>query len=134
MTLDRRLLYVFALLEAGMSALATLGGTLFMGGNPLYIGVGAAIVALYIAAGQAASVGRRWGLLTLIVCECVRLTGFFLSAAVGMFPAVQLTLTGATLTDGLILPSIVAVMAATQLIARPATSATPALPIAELVA
>jgi hypothetical protein len=119
MTMDRRLLYVFALTEAGMSALASLGGLIFMGLNPFNIVIGGAIAALYIVAGQAASRGRRWGLITLIVCECVRLTGFGLSAVIGLLPWVDLSLTGATLADGLILPAIVTVMAATQLINRP---------------
>jgi hypothetical protein len=128
MTMDRRLLYMFALLEAGMSALATLGGTIFMGFSPFYLGFGFGVVALYIVAGQAASQGRRWGLLTLIVCESVRLTGFGLSAMIGLLPWVELTLTGSTLTDGLILPGIVAVMAAMQLINRSPGARPPAIP------
>ena len=128
MMLDRRLLYVFALLEAGMAALATLGGLIFMGPDPFYIVFGAGIVALYVVAGQAASRGRRWGLIALLACECVRVTGFGLSALIGALPWVELTLTGATLTDGLILPVVVAVMAATQLIRRPIPDA-PAPPL-----
>lgn len=130
--MDRRLLYVFALLEAGMSGLATLGGLLFMGLSPLYIGSGLAVVVLYVAAGQAASRGRRWGLLTLIICESVRLIGFALSGLIGMLPWVELTLTGSSLTDGFILPSIVAVMAAVQLVNRPAATI-PGAPAADTV-
>jgi hypothetical protein len=125
MMMDRRLLYVLALLEAGMSALASLGGLIFMGPDPAYVTVGAAIATLYIVAGQAASRGRRWGLVTLIVCESVRLTGFGLSAAAGALPWVELTLTGATLADGLILPGVVAAMAAAQLIGRPVAAPPP---------
>lgn len=134
MTLDRRLLYVFALLEAGMAGLATLGGTLFMGANPLYIGIGAAIVTVYVVAGQAASAGRRWALITLLACETLRLVGFALSLLVGLLPQVELTLTGATLADGLILPAIVVVMVARQLAVRRPAPTTPTLRMPELVA
>lgn len=127
-TMDRRLLYVLALFEAGMSLLATLGGTLFMGADPLYLAVGTAVATLYIVAGLAALRGRRWGLLTLAICEGVRLAGFGLSELIGLLPAVQLTLTGATLVDSFVLPAIVAIMAATQFIGSAAVAVPVALP------
>jgi hypothetical protein len=129
-----RLLYVLVLFEAGMSLLSTLGGTLFMGGDPWYLGVGLAVAALYIAAGQAASRGRRWGLLTILIAECLRLTGFGLSTLIGLTPWVQVTLTGASVLDSLILPAIVAVVAAVVLINTPRTPARIDVETLELVA
>jgi hypothetical protein len=123
---DRRLLFTLVLFEAGMSLLAMLGGALFMGGAWWYIVCGLLIAALYVVAGQAAASGRRWGPVTLIVIECLRLTGFGISAVIGLLPWVQLTLTGATLVDSLILPTIVAVMAAIQLIRPPVPPMEPA--------
>jgi hypothetical protein len=129
-----RLLYVLVLFEAGMSLLSTLGGTLFMGGDPIYLGVGLAVATLYIVAGQVASRGRRWGLMTILIVECLRLTGFGLSTLIGITPWVQLTLTGASVLDSLILPSIVAVMAAFLLIKREPAPAKVDVETLELVA
>jgi hypothetical protein len=131
---DGRLLYMFALLEAGMSLLAMLGGAIFMGGAWWYVGFGLLVAAVYIVAGQAASRGRRWGLVVLLVAECVRLTGFGLGAIIGAMPWVQLTVSGATLVDSLVLPVIVAVMVLLRLTRAPAPIVAPLEPTLELVA
>ncbi len=129
-----RLLYVLVLFEAGMSLLSTLGGTLFMGGDPWYLGIGLIVASLYIVAGQVASRGRRWGLMTILIAECVRLTAFGLSTLIGLTPWVQLTLTGASVLDSLILPAIVAILAAALLIRGPRTPAPVDTRTLELVA
>ncbi|HEY1485872.1 MAG TPA: hypothetical protein VGF84_07195 [Micromonosporaceae bacterium] len=116
---DRRVLYVLALFEAGMVLLAMVGGAIFMGGALWYIGCGLAVAATYVVAGQAAANGRRWGLVTLLVAELLRLTGFLLSLVIGLLPWVDPTLTGASLADSLILPVIVAAMALRLLITAP---------------
>jgi hypothetical protein len=119
----RHVLYVLALLEAGLAVMAALGQLIAMGGNPLYVAVGLAEAVLYVVAGAAAARGRRYGVVILIVCECVRLTGFTLSVLVGLLPWVELPLTVATLTDGLVLPIAVIILAACSLPVRPLPSA-----------
>jgi hypothetical protein len=110
---QRHLLYVLALLQAGLTLMSTLGETIMMGGNLLYPLFGAAEAALFIVAGVSAAGGRRrWGLVTLIICDGLHLTGFGLSAAIGALPWVDLPLTGASLTDGLILPLVTVLLAA----------------------
>jgi hypothetical protein len=110
----RHLVYLLALLEAGLALLAALGQGLFLA-SPLALLAGAAIAALFITAGAAARRGRRWGLVALIIADGVRLAGFALSAAIGLFPWVELPLTGATLVDGLLLPIAIIALAALAL-------------------
>ncbi len=128
---QRHLIYVLALFEAALALIATLGQAVTMGGNPFYIVTGVAEAALFIVAAAVAASGRRWGLIVLIVCDGLRLTGWGLSTLIGLLPWVQLPLTGATLTDGLILPLAVVLLAARlwSRTSRPpaATQAEPAL-------
>jgi hypothetical protein len=110
----RHLVYLLALLEAGLALLAAIGQGLFLA-SPLALLFGGAVAALFITAGAAARRGRVWGLVALIIADGVRLAGFALSAAIGLFPWVELPLTGATLVDGLLLPIAVITMAALAL-------------------
>jgi hypothetical protein len=109
MTGYRHLLYVLALTEAGLAVLAALGATLAMGGNPLYLLSGLAVAAVYVVAGLNGR--RRWALITLIAIESLRLVAFGLSAVLGALPWVQLTLTVSTLTDSVLLPAAMIVVA-----------------------
>lgn len=115
----RHLVYVLALLEASLTVLAALGQALMMGGSLLYFAAGCAVAALYIVAGVAASRGRRYGIVILIVSESLRLTGFSLSILIGLLPWVELPLTVATLTDGVVLPLALIILAGCALPLRP---------------
>lgn len=125
MTGTRQLLYVLALLEAGLTILATLGQTLTMGGGPAYAVVGLVEAALYVVAGVAVARGRRYGAIVLIICEGIRLVGFTLSTMVALLPWVGMPLTVMTLIDGYLLPNIVIILAARSLPARPVPVAPP---------
>ena len=116
---QRHLLYVLALLEAALCLLAALG-QMVAGANVVFGVPGLAITALYLTAGRAIVRRRRWGLVTFLVLESVRLVGFSLSAALGLLPWVQLPLTGATFADSVILPVVVMLLVGTVLSEEPA--------------
>jgi hypothetical protein len=113
---QRQIVYVLALFESALCILATVG-QMIGAGTPLYLVPGLAIAALYVCAGVSARGSRRWGLVALIVLDGVRLSGFLLSATLGLLPWVQLPVTGATLVDGLLLPVLVVGVAARLLAA-----------------
>jgi hypothetical protein len=110
MTGQRHLLYVLALLEAALCLLSAVG-QMVAGGSVLYLVPGFAIAALYIVAASAVTRSRRWGVVALLVLESVRLAGFSVSAAIGLLPWVELSLTGASLADGVVLPVAVILLA-----------------------
>jgi hypothetical protein len=114
----RPTLYALALFEAGLCVLAALGQAI-AAGTPLYLVPGLSIATLFIVAAVSVPAGRRWGLVTLLVLDGVRLSGFLLSATLGLLPWVQLPVTGATVADGLILPAIVVTLSARLLSATP---------------
>jgi hypothetical protein len=115
------MLYVLALFEAALCVLATLG-QMIGAGTALYLIPGFGIAALFITAGAAVRRGRRWGLVALLVLDGVRLSGFLLSAGLGLLPWVELPVTGATVVDGLLLPATVVTLSAWQLAATPIQS------------
>jgi hypothetical protein len=108
--------YVLVLLQAGLTAVATLGEVVVMGGSPLYLPVPLAHTVVLIVAGS--NIRRPWAAITLIVLESVSLLGFWLSVTVGYLPWVvyPVNLTG-LLTD-LMLPAAVLLLALWSL-ARP---------------
>ena len=117
----RQLLLVLALLQAAFGLLAALGQLLFVAGNPAYLAVPLVRAALLVTA---AAVGRRWGVLAILVLEGLSVTGFWVSALIGLLPWVDATVTPVGLLANVALPG-----AMTYLAARLLAAATPA-PIA----
>ena len=100
----RHLLFVLALLQAGMGLLAALGQLLFTGANPLYLAVPLGRAALLVTAAAAAAAGRRWGPVAVIVLEGLSVFGFWLSGLVGLLSWVDDTVTMTGLLGNLLLP------------------------------
>ena len=120
----RQLLLVLALLQAAFGLLAALGQLLFVAGNPAYLAVPLVRAALLVTA---AAVGRRWGMVAIVVLEGLSVTGFWVSAVVGLLPWVDVTVTPVGLLANVALPSAMAYLAARLLAAPvPAASAGPA--------
>jgi hypothetical protein len=115
----RHLLLVLALLQSATGLLAALGQLLFVAGNPAYLAVPLARAALLVTA---AAVGRRWGMVTIIVLEGLSLTGFWVSAAVGLLPWVDATVNPAGLLANLALPGAMTYLAA-RVLAAPVPTA-----------
>ena len=112
------MLYVLALFEAGLCVLAALG-QMIGAGTAFYLVPGLGIAALYACAGVVVRRGGRWGAVALLVLDGARLSGFLISATLGLLPWVELSLTGATLVDGLLLPALVLGLSA-RVLAAPA--------------
>lgn len=119
----RQLLLVFALLQAALGLLAALGQLLFVAGNPAYLAVPLLRAALLVTA---AAVGRRWCMVAILVLEGLSITGFWVSAAVGLLPWVDATVTLVGLLANVALPGAMTYLAARLLAATPATPARPA--------
>jgi hypothetical protein len=120
----RRLLLVLALLQAAFGLLAALGQLLFVAGNPAYLAVPLVRAALLVTA---AAVGRRWGMVAIVVLEGLSVTGFWVSAVVGLLPWVDVTVTPVGLLANVALPGAMTYLAARLLAAPvPAASARPA--------
>jgi hypothetical protein len=100
----RHLLFVLALLQAGMGLLAAAGQLLFTGANPLYLAAPLGRAALLVTAAAAAAAGRRWGPVAVIVLEGLSVFGFWLSGLVGLLPWVDDTVTMTGLLGGVLLP------------------------------
>jgi len=113
----RQLLLVLALLQAAFGLLAALGQLLFVAGNPAYLAVPLVRAALLVTA---AAVGRRWGMVAIVVLEGLSVTGFWVSAVVGLLPWVDVTVTPVGLLANVALPGAMAYLAARLLAARPA--------------
>jgi hypothetical protein len=105
----RHLLFVSALLQAGLGLLAALGQLLFTGANPVYLVTPMARAALVIVA---AGSGRRWGLHTILVLEGLSVAGFWVSIGVGMLPPVDATVNLVGLLTNLALPGAMIWLAA----------------------
>ncbi len=101
----RHLLFVLALLQAGMALLAALGQLLFTGANPLYLAAPLGRAALLVTAAAAAAAGRRWGPVAVIVLEGLSVSGFWLSGLVGLLPWVDDTVTMTGLFGDVLLPA-----------------------------
>src|SRR5258706_7159301 len=100
-----------------MGLLAALGQLLFTGANPLYLVAPLARAALLVTA---AATGRRWGLVAIVVLEGLSVTGFWISAAVGLLPWVDVTVNPVGLLGNLALPGAMIWLAARTLAALPA--------------
>jgi hypothetical protein len=118
----RHLLLVLALLQAALGLLAGLGQLLFVAGNPAYLAVPLIRAALLVTA---AAVGRRWGMVTIVVLEGLSLTGFWVSAAVGVLPWVDSTVNPVGLLANVALPGAMTYLAVRLLAAAPARPAPP---------
>jgi hypothetical protein len=120
MTGHRHLLYVLALCEAGLTLLSGIGMWISMGVNPIYLVFGALFAAGYVVAG---TVRARWGAYALIIAESLRLLGCVtLSLLLGLFPSLDVTVTGASLVDSIVLP-IAVIAVATKVLTPPMTEA-----------
>jgi hypothetical protein len=121
----RHLLLVLALLQAALGLLAALGQLLFVAGNPAYLAVPVIRAALLVTA---AAVGRRWGMVAIVVLEGLSVTGFWVSAAVGLLPWVDTTVNPVGLLANVVLPGAMTYLAARILAAAPARPAPPLPP------
>lgn len=119
----RQLLLVLALLQAAFGLLAALGQLLFVAGNPAYLAVPLLRAALLVTA---AAVGRRWGTVAIVVLEGLSVAGFWVSAAVGLLPWVDATITPVGLLANVALPGAMAYLAARLLAAAPPRPPAPA--------
>jgi hypothetical protein len=122
----RHLLFVLALLQAGMGLLAALGQLLFTGANPLYLAAPLGRAALLVTAAAAATAGRRWGPVAVIVLQGLSVFGFWLSGLVGLLPWVDDTVTMTGLLGNVVLPAAMLYLAVRVL----ATAGRPARVIA----
>jgi hypothetical protein len=85
-------IYVLSLMQGAFLLLAGLGELLLMGGNPLYLVLPAAKLALMLWLATKVVKGRRWAVITMIVVQTVTLIGFQLQWLGGLLiPALDFT-------------------------------------------
>jgi hypothetical protein len=125
----RHLLFVLALLQAGMGLLAAAGQLLFTGANPLYLAAPLGRAALLVTAAAAATAGRRWGPVAVIVLEGLSVFGFWLSGLVGLLPWVDDTVTMTGLLGNVVLPGAMLYLAVRVLAVRVPAVQVPAVQV-----
>jgi hypothetical protein len=121
----RHLLFVLALLQAAAGVLAALGQLLFTGANPAYLVAPLGRGALLVTAAAAATAGRRWGPVAVIVLEGLSIVGFWVSAAVGLLPWVDNTVNVVGLLANLLLPAAMIYLAVRVLVGSAPPPAAP---------
>lgn len=106
---ERVVVFVLLLVQCGTILLAMLGELLFMAGLPFYMLAPLARMVITLVFGTMLMRGRRAGAIGLVVLEAMSLTGFVLSALVGVLPQVDFTPTVTGVATGVVLPIIVIV-------------------------
>ncbi len=111
--------YVLCLLQAAFLLLAAVGEQLLMGGNPLYLVLPVAKIALLILFATKVVSGRRWAMIGLIAVQGVTLVGFWLQFAAGFLPWVDFTVNLVVLITNVAMPATVVYLCASTLARRP---------------
>jgi hypothetical protein len=96
--------YVLSLMQVAFLLLAAVGEQLLMGGNPAYLVVPLAKIALMLVFATKALSRRRWALRGLVVLQWITLVGFGLQLIGGLLPWVDYTVNLVGLLTNLVLP------------------------------
>jgi hypothetical protein len=110
--------YVLALMQLAGGLLGGLGEVLLMAGNPAYLLVPLAKVAVLAVVASRVAAGRRWAAVAMVVVQSVTLAGVGLSLTAGAVPALGVTLNLVGLLMNVAVPLAVIYLCAT-LLARP---------------